>query len=575
MRFVACLVVALCACGETKAPLAPDGGGGSDAPPAGDCAPGDACTTDLGPGLCSAGGVCGECLDPGDDAKCVAAYGAGTLCIQGECVAATCHSSADCGGKSCVDHQCTGCTTDDECDAGQVCNAGVCGDAANACSGKSEGAACGATGGDLCCQRQAGLSCVDVECCSDAQCATGESCEGGSCVAQSSGCVAPTTATYLVDPAYTGPSTGTAACPFKTLHGAFARVRNDDFDGDSNVVVVGGATIDATSEGGADKFPLTVPASVFVRTQAGQTDAKVVAPANTTALVAPFGAQAAATQPFAARISHLVIEQATPGTAGAGVLVTGGSAAKPVHVDHVEIRKFGNGINVDGGKAQLLFGVDVHDNAEAGLRVAAGRVEITVGANADARTVFHANKVGIAVTSDPASVLIANGSEDAQGLDRIAANNNSDAGIRIASPNAANALSHVGANSNGTAGIVIFGGSKVSLRSARAKQNGTSGIRIAPNGSVVAVAGIDLGSDASAGKNELAGNPDGDLCITADDTAPVLAAGNLWGGLDCSLAAGGSVPFHAGCGGAGTGVGYTGSFAIPAIVSHCRLGSGN
>jgi len=568
-RICCSIALLLAACGETKAPEQPDGGGGSDGAP-GACTPGDRCETDLGGGLCSPGGACGECLDTTDDARCAAAYGAGTLCVGGACIAAACHTSAECGGKSCVDHQCTGCAGDADCDAGQVCSAGTCADGGGACAGKIEGAGCGGT--DLCCQRPSGLTCVDVECCSDTECGTGETCQGGSCVAQSSGCTAPGAASYFVDPAYTGASTGTQTCPFKTLHGALARVRNDAFDGDSTVTIAGG-TIDATSEGGADKFPLTVPASTFIHTATGQPDAKVIAPPNTTAFVAPFGAQPTATQPFAARLSHLAISRAAPGTAGAGILVTGGSVAKPLHIDHVEVAKFFNGINVEGGKVDLLFGVDVHDSADVGLLVAAGRAEITVGANADARTLFHANKIGIAVTSDPASVLIANGSEDAQGLDRIAANSNTDAGIRIASPNAENSLSHVGANLNGTNGLLLFGGAKVRVRNARAKQNGNAGIRIAANGSVVNVGGIDLGTDASPGKNELAGNPDADLCITADDTHPVTAAGNLWGSLDCSLTAGGGVPFHTACAGAGGGVGYNGSLSVPAVVSHCRLGN--
>ena len=564
---IAVMALVVAACGSTRV-ANNDAGAGDDA--GGDCTTGDACQVDGSPGLCSAAGTCGLCADTVDDARCAAAYGAGTLCVQGQCEAATCHDSTDCPGTPCINNQCVGCQTDNDCDSTQVCNVGVCSDAVASCAAKSLGAACGA--GDLCCTRGGGLSCVDVECCTDAQCGANQTCQSGACVATSSGCIAPPgpNPTYFVDTTYTGPSTGSTTCPFKSLHGALNAVRTDNFTGDSDVVVKGGA-IDATSEGGAAAFPLTIPSSVSLRTQTGLPDTVVTAPANKDAFVAPFVAQAASTQNFAARISHFEIKQAAAGTAGAAVTVTGGTVAKPVHLDHLSITNFFNGINIDGGKAEIGFGVDSHGNASAGMLVAAGRVEITVGAMADARTQFRNNKVGIVVSGDPASVIVANGSEDAQGLDRIAANGNTEAGIRIFSSNAENLLSRVGANLNGNSGLSLFGGVKIKVRSSRFKQNMQSGIRVSANGLVQDVGGIDLGTDQSQGLNELGANSDADLCITADDNAAVRASGNLWGAVDCSLAAGGNVKRHASCAGVGSGVGATGSFIIPAIVSHCAL----
>jgi hypothetical protein len=553
------LVVA--ACGTTKA-VSPDAG--TDGPGA-TCAAGAACDLDGAQGLCS-GGACGECRDTLDDAACQAAYGAGTLCVQGGCVAATCHAATDCsGGQQCIDNQCAGCTTDDDCDSGQLCVSGTCTSGGNACSGKSVGQTCGT--GDLCCTRQGSLSCVEVACCTDAQCASGQTCQGGTCIASTSQCTAPTEPLYFVDPTYTGPSTGTATCPFKTLHGAFAAVRNDDFLGDSEIRIKG--TIDATSEGGATHFPLTVPSSVFLRTDpTAATDAVIIAPANTTAFEAPFVAQAAATQPWSARLSHLTIQQAAAGTAGAAVIATGGTASQPIHLDHLTVFNFFNGLNVEGGHALVAFGVDVHDNADAGLRIAGGQVQITVTAAADASTTFHKNKFGIAVSSDPSSQLVISSSEDSMGFKRVSANNNTNSGLLFESPNPGNSLTDFGSNLNGTNGIAVAAGSVVKVRHGRFKQNMSSGIRVIPNGTLIDVSHIDLGFN-DPGLNELGANPDADLCIALGAQLPVLAAGNVWDGTNC--ATGGTVPLHHACSGVGAGVGTIGPAQIAADVSQCAL----
>jgi len=559
------IAILIAGCGSTR-PATPDATE-PDAP-AGSCAQGAACDLDGAQGLCS-GGLCGECRDSVDDAACAAAYGSGTLCVQGGCVAATCHTASDCAaGQQCLDNQCAGCTSDSDCDVGQLCVSGTCQSGANACTGKTVGASCGT--GDLCCTRQGSLSCVEVQCCTSADCNANETCQSGTCVASTSLCQAPTTPLYFVDPAYTGISTGTATCPFKTLHGAFATARNDDFFTDTEIRIKG--TIDAASEGGASHFPLTVPSSVFLHTDpAVTTDATIIAPANTTAFEAPFDAQPAATQPWAARLSHLVIKQAAPGTAGAAVIATRGSAAKPVHLDHLAISNFFNGINVEGGETLVAFGNDVHDNADAGLRVAGGHVRVIVTAGADADTNFHKNKVGIAVSSDPASQLVVTGSEDSMGFKRVSANNNTNSGILVLSPNAGNSLTDIGANFNGTNGLAVFSGSKLKVRHSRFKQNAQSGIRVPANGTNTDVSGIDLGANADPGLTELGQNPDGDLCITVDTVQFVLASGNIWEGTDCSLAAGGAVPLHRVCSGAGAGVAAANAALIPAIVSHCAL----
>jgi hypothetical protein len=102
---------------------------------------------------------------------------------------------------------------------------------------------------------------------------------------------------------------------------------------------------------------------------------------------------------------------------------------------------------------------------------------VIVNANADADTTFRKNKFGIAVTSDATSQLVITGSEDTMGFKRVSANNNTDAGLRLLSPNAGNSVTDFGANFNGTNGLSVFAGSKLKVRHGRFKQNTLSGIR--------------------------------------------------------------------------------------------------
>lgn len=505
---------------------------------------GSACDLEGSPGLCASDSTCGDCADTTDDAACAAAYGAGTLCVQGACIAATCHTSADCGGQQCVDNQCLGCRSDADCDAGQVCNAsGSCVAAANVCQGKAISSSCGA--GDLCCNVSGSETCVSAECCVAADCTSitgaGSSCQAGTCVPSGSSCTAPTTPTYYVDPAYSGPSTGTTACPFKTLHGAFNAVRNDAFTGDSDVILKGG-TINAASEGGASYFPLTVPSSVYLRTQAGVTPTAIVAPANTDAFVAPYVAQAAATSGWSARISQVEIKQATPGTGGTALHITGGTVAKPIHIDHLEIHNFFNGVNVsDGGRAGLDWGVNSHDNASTGLYVGGGRADMIVGSDADARSHFDSNQYGIYVTDDPTSVLTIMSAEPTTGtfagLKMVTASSNTKVGIHIASPNVNNSLSNVGVESNGTDGVSLFGGTHVTLRKLRIQSSASNGIIILNNGSATSLSGIDLGVVGDLGHNGITGSVDSHVCLeTTFDASTLTARGNTFGTADCSVA---------------------------------------
>ena len=553
---------------------------GSDGSASGCEAEGSACRMEDGAaGLC-AGSACGTCVGVDDDAACEAAYGSGTLCVQGECLEAECHTGAQCGGQRCVDHECVGCAGDGGCDADEVCDtgSGVCASAANACEGMAISDSCGPGGAGLCCTRQAGLRCVDVECCDATDCGgDGATCEGGVCVPAESSCVAPATPTYFVNPGYIGVTTGTQACPFRTLHSAFNAIRTDDFDEASEVRIVGSANINSITEGGEDQFPLAVPAWTAVHTAIGLPNAVITVPAGRTGFETLYGVDPEDdTIDFSVRIHHLEIKQASGGgTDGTGIEVMAGNASHPIQIDHVEIHGFKNGIRVtEGGRAELNWGVYVHDNTSAGLRIAGGRADISVSAAADANTEFSGNKDGIVVTSDESSILVASGSENDEGLKRIKVRANNDAGIRIYNSNDTNSLDHVGIDSNGTSGLAVYANTHVKVRNSNIANSAGSGVRVNTNGDHTGIAGIDLGEYPDPGLNDLHDNGSADLCIElVGPSNDLMAEGNFWSGIDCTTA--GMVPATGVCSGAGAGVAWQSAgfdnIVAPISVAKCEL----
>lgn len=560
---LACL---LAACGSTNPSGNPDAGPPlPDAGPPGSCSQGDACSLDGANGLCEAGGLCGACTDTVDDTACADAYGAGYLCVGNECVIAECHDASECGGAECVAGHCQTCAGDADCDGGQVCDAGACVDAATSCTGGAVGDSCGT--GDLCCQRSGDLTCVDVECCTSADCSGGDSCQGGTCVPATSLCVAPAAGNYHVDPSYSGVSTGSAACPFKTLHGAFNAVRTDDFAGDTNVIVHGG-TINATSEGGADHFPLNVPAHAYVYTPSGTPDTVVIAPQNKTAFELLYDVAAGAGNQWSARLSHFDIQAAAGSTAGDGIYINGGTLTKPTHIDHVAVHGFKRGIDVDtAGKADINWGIDAHDNADFGLYVA-GRVDMQVGASADARSHYDHNAVGIRVNGGGVLDLVA--IEQTDGLKTVTASNNSIAGLVELSSDAGNEVHNLGVIDNAIDGVRLFTGSKAKLRGLRIRGSGKHGIHVM-SGTTLALGGFDLGVLGDAGRNELGNNTDTDICTeTPSGGDQMTAVGNTFGAVDCLAGPGTVVDYVTSCAGHGGGISEPNrpsSFAVSPINS--------
>jgi hypothetical protein len=449
------------------------------------------------------------------------------------------------------------CMADSDCASGQICNAGTCSDALAACSAEAESAACGS--GDLCCPRTAGLECEHVQCCQTSDCAANELCAGGACVPSSSACAAPTKPAYFVDATFAGPSTGTMTCPWKSLHDAFNAVRTDNFTGDSTVTILGG-TFDSTVE----TFPLIVPASVYVNVPALHLFATIEPPPNTTAFIVPFSAETGATSGWSARLSGLAIKQATQGT-GNGILATGGTVQAPVQIDDVDVTSFYHGINVEGGVTHIADGVTSHGNGFSGVRVGGGTANVTFSAQAASVTTFVANIVGIYVTSDPNSILIAQGSP--QMLLRCDGNSNS--GIRVESPNPANSIAYVEASANSTNGLGLYGGASVKVRNSTFDGNNLSAVRVVL-GASESIAGMDLGTAADHGNNTFTGNTQAEVCVDLDTpTGTLQVAGNTWDALDCA-SGGGTVSNEHGCKTANKGFASTG--LPPTVdVSACLL----
>jgi hypothetical protein len=138
---------------------------------------------------------CGPCLS---DQACIDGYGAGNLCINGECLPDACRTQADCGGGRVCDlatNKCFACTDDASCvaryGAGHLCIAQKCvtGDCRtnSDCTGghicDASSNTCGVCGDDAACMGAYGAGficvaggCVTGECHAASDCATGEIC---------------------------------------------------------------------------------------------------------------------------------------------------------------------------------------------------------------------------------------------------------------------------------------------------------------------------------------------------------------------------------------------------------------
>jgi hypothetical protein len=138
-------------------------------------------------GLCVAN-TCKACSGAQADSSCVAVYGAGTICADGQCVTGTCHDSTVCTGNKVCDstHSCHNCASDLQCQNDAVygkgticlangqCGPGVCHTSSD-CQGKklcdSAAHTCSACTTDVQCQADTVYGTKSI--CVSSQCVAG------------------------------------------------------------------------------------------------------------------------------------------------------------------------------------------------------------------------------------------------------------------------------------------------------------------------------------------------------------------------------------------------------------------
>jgi hypothetical protein len=492
------------------------GEGGSDATAGDDGAPGDA-----------AGDAAGEAGDStaGDDGSSGSSGSSGADGSSSGGGEAGTGSGAGGGGEGGV----AGCPA-----VGMACTnpAGVC---------------CPAAGG--------GNACVSGDCCSNAQCSGATP----ACNAANRTCVAwdpPDGQAVFVDPANgvdapTGGSysagTTNAACAFRTITYALAHL------GTATAVRVIATGPVGTASG--EHFPITVPAGVTIIGIAGKPVIDVPAPAAA-------GAQSGSAFVMAsnrAEIDNLVVDGTMAATHG--ILATGGSTLAS-SVSAVEIRNFtAAGIRVDG-TAQLTInaGTNVHDNGISGDELsglhATGNAHVAIVGVAGTPIAFTANGQDGILVDGSASVTITG----AAGATSVVSNQNKLSGMQVHQDTGSNFLplttiTGLGASGNTRAGLLVFGGSRVTVRSSAFVGNTQSGVEVTTDAATAGggmgmggagndVSQIDLGVAGDPGHNTLQSgatpNLGAGLCfnLQVNRGETLRARGNVWGMLDCSAMGG-------------------------------------
>jgi len=545
-----------------------------DTSPPGDCVgrmDGSACTLfDGSKGLCKSS-ACAPCVDPTDDAACKSAHGGGTtsyLCVSGACTLAECRTDANCAtagkpGQICglaSANQCGRCTSDAQCKAASgygtsticsiatgTCVLAQCGVAATTGTTTTPNTACSnANPADFCCGAVGTTpgTCVPGNCCTDAQCSTGNVCRSNVCTA----CPAVTDNTYYVDPA-TGSdtaSTGSTTCAFKTISRAVAYLSatyGTAVPAGTRILLRGKATA-ATGE----TFPIRVPPNVTVSSATTTIQTVEVAAGRLGFTLATANSA----------ITNLTIAGLT--TAYVGVAAVSGANSTLGNVTVTGMRN--DGVYVEGGTLKIGAGVHVDKNGVSGIgypqgngmRVVAGSVAITVNTG-EATTSFNENvRAGIFVENN--GFVTVTGVPDitgyptstnppavASGTGTVTTNRNFGSGVFLVQSGTAtntNVINGLVSWRNGANGMRVVTPSRVTLRSSVTAGNGDNGVAIAmTNTSTPSTAGIDLGSDPF-GKNILQtpsnGNAHAGICVGYLPIGTVIRAkGNYFNGKNCSV----------------------------------------
>jgi hypothetical protein len=538
---------------------------------------------------CTAGQLCGvsaphTCGACGGDAPCTAdaRYGAGNICVQGNCQLGDCHaSSADCRGPSAglicgaaSPNNCGACASDGQCQTDAAYGgATLCATGAGANQGKCVTAACAvnhapcpANDADFCC----GSLCVSGNCCNESDCANNPSFGVGfACVSNDCTQCAPASGNkYYVDPVNGNDQTATGsglaggnptpACRFRTLTRAMAVIGN--FAAPSTRVILVGAASGVTGLDAGEALPVTLPPNVVITTQGGPITISLPAaisqanPTNTSGFVLSSNASGLSGDPSA----PLVLD-GNGNRSGIAVSVSGAGNAYTLSNLTIQNTR-GHGISVTSGTLNVGAGLTVRGAGTAaiardglivggtvagGAVTAAGVANIHVAAG-QAPTLFSAcSSHGIEVTTGgsvnvtgvAASPLPSNGGT-------VVTSYNTTAGLRIdQTPGttglAVSSIDGLVSWGNTNYGARLFAGSKIKVRNSVFGGNAVDGVLIGNVNNTAAgldVSAIDLGSAADPGHNWLqvplgvsGNNPTAGLCVnlganTAGGT--LRAAGN-------------------------------------------------
>ncbi len=486
-----------------------DGQGGGE-PIVEDCTVGEACETHGVPGLCQAG-LCQPCSDPDDDAACQEIYGAGHLCLAGECRGGDCRVEADCTNELCIDNHCTGCTRDADCsDPTPICNIGTgeCVDAKQ-CDSVAEGMACPVNEEDTCCGTGPSAACV-AGCCTDDNCAADESCVAGQCISDSCG-PAPTDHHYYVDPTAEVDGPGTLQCPIRKLSVALGVAQYLGQNLTDTVTITLLESIDAASEGagasdpetaGAEQFPFSLPSNVNIEGQS--LDTVVTTPAGKSGFVVGVGPNTISDLTIRPEVKDLTIH-----TSG---IRSNGQGASLVLSGNILIENLYYGINVYAGDtltAALGAGESlVVQNGENGVRVLGHALISTTGGS----VTVHANNEGFGVSGLEAQLTLTGEPLADEDDKSIVVTNSIAQGIRFADQ-ASGDVTHVGITDGSTGtGFLVYPDTKPFVSNCFIARN-EFGVELAAQ--LGSLAGINFGRNPGQGLNHFISNTTA-ICVRAD-----------------------------------------------------------
>jgi hypothetical protein len=368
-------------------------------------------------------------------------------------------------------------------------------------------------------------------------------------------CGPPGVGTYFVDPSAghdDDGGNGSQACPFRSLTHALSLV--GDAGASVTVEIVNTSAAPTLSQSTGEVFPITVPGGVTITAAdtAKNTPTVDVGLAPIT-LVGGAGCGGLCARGFYlfqpnARLSHLVVNDQSPTDSDYGIVI---ESPGTVTIDHVTVQNFGMGFSegIHVSLAPSLApnandtpaigpGVVVRDGVVGvGLDIETGTVTITGGQGPE-HTSFTGYQTGIWVRNQAAVDIrgtpISPNSPDVSDVD---VDNNTGSGLLMSvvpadgpSPpvSTVSGLHAVGNGPSGLGGIETE--RPVILRGSYIADNMVYGVWVS------ATAGVDLGNPVGPdyGRNIFVGNVGGDIC-NGLGSPPLLATGNVFGTIDCSV----------------------------------------